>query len=225
MAGRVYATPDGTFPSITTVLSATKPERDRLGLEAWRLREGAEVADRIRDNAADRGSLIHAYCEACFNYDADPHNLKRQTELGAARAAVFDAWGDVGITMAKRLAAAAKASVQAVWAQEVPLWHPDLRCAGRADGVGIVAGRLTIYDYKTARKPKKSEWITDYYLQTSFYALAHNHLFGTDIQDVLILIAVENADVQIFTGKVVEYEPTLRQRIAEYHAMQQPLAA
>lgn len=223
--GHLYPTPDGTFTSITTQLGATKPERDRLGLEAWRLREGAEAADRIRDNAAKRGSVIHKYCEACYDYDANPHDIRVQIRLGEARAAVVDTWGDVALTMAKRLAAAARKHVQAVWAQEVPLWHPELRCAGRADGGGIVAGRLTIYDYKTSRKPKKAEWITDYFLQTSFYALAHNRLFNTTIEDVLILITVENAETQVFTGKVADYEAQLRERIGQYHAMQQPLAA
>jgi hypothetical protein len=224
-AGRVYQTPDGQFPSITTVLAATKPERDRLALEAWREREGAAVADRIRDNAADRGSSIHAYCEACFNYDADPDNPRTQMRLGETRAAVVRTWGVVGLDMARRLAAAAKACVTDVWAQEVPLWHPGLRCAGRADGVGIVDGRLTIYDYKTARKPKKEEWIDDYFMQASFYASAHNHLFGTTIEDLLILIAVENADVQVFSGTVTDWKAPLKARIEQYHAMQLQKAA
>lgn len=81
----------------------------------------------------------------------------------------------------------------------------------------MVAGRLTIYDYKTSRKPKGPERVFDHYLQTSFYALAHNRLFETDIQDVLILITVENAEVQVFTGRVADYEAALSARIEQYH--------
>jgi RecB family exonuclease len=224
-AGRVYSTPDGVFPSITTINSAMKSERDLRGLQKWRDDIGEAAARKINEDSKSRGEAIHKYCEACYDYDANPHDIGVQIRLGAARAAVVDAWGDVGLTMAKRLAAAARKHVQAVWVQEVPLWHPELRCAGRADGVGIVDGRLTIYDYKTSRKTKKAEWITDYFLQTSFYALAHNRLFNTSIEDVLILITVENADAQVFTGKVADYEAQLRDRIEQYHAMQQPLAA
>ena len=60
--------------------------------------------------------------------------------------------------------------------------------AGTTDLVGVYNGKPSIIDYKQTNKPKKTEWIHDYFIQCAAYAAAHNELFGTDIKQIIILM-------------------------------------
>ena len=61
--GRVYKTPHGAFPSITTVLS----RRSREGIAKWRNKVGEEKANKISRVASSRGTRIHKICEDYIN--------------------------------------------------------------------------------------------------------------------------------------------------------------
>ena len=54
-----------------------------------------------------------------------------------------------------------------VYAQERTLFSHHLKTAGRVDCVGMFRGKKHIIDFKTSNKPKKWEWIDNYFMQGS----------------------------------------------------------
>ena len=155
---RVYFTPAGRAPSVTTILS-TLPNP---GLDEWRERVGEEEAARVSKEATDIGSAMHDMLEAYV------------------REVPFEGKGIPEEAIAKKMFAAVRMfglrNLREVWGIEVPLHYEDLY-AGRTDLVGVYNGKLSIIDYKTAKYFKKEEWIHEYYLQTAAYAIAHDWMF------------------------------------------------
>ena len=83
-------------------------------------------------------------------------------------------------------------------------------------------GEPAIGDFKTSRKFKKKEWIEDYFMQASAYALAHNEVYGTNIKKGVIFMVthdneypqfvVEGEEFQTFTNKWLD-------RVETYYKM------
>lgn len=184
--GRTYITPEGNkYPSITTVLSLLSKD----GILAWRKRVGEEVANKISTQAATRGTAVHELAE---NY----LNNKEDWSKGAMPANLFS-FNQIKPILDKR--------VNNVWAQEVPLYSDKFMIAGRVDCIAEFDGELTIIDFKTARKPKKEEWVQNYFIQASFYAAAFYERTGIAIKKFAILITVDGSEPQVFTGNTFKY--------------------
>lgn len=181
-SGRVYHTPTGHYPSITTMLSATQTEDKAQGLAEWRAAVGDEVADAITEESANFGTLVHDTMEAYLKHEP----IKATTLHNLARNAIRD--------LCKKL----EGCFEETWALEVPLYSPTLCIAGRTDVVGVWKGNPVILDYKTSRNPKSADKIEDYFLQLLFYALAHNELHGTNIRHGVIAMAVMTGKPQVF---------------------------
>lgn len=175
---RLYATPDGRkLPSVTTILEKTKPEEKRQALNEWRRRVGHERAQQITTEAANRGTRMHTYLE---------HYVKtgeRKERPGNPFAWASHAMAEVVIENGLK-------KVDEFWGVEVPLYFPQMY-AGTTDGCGIHLGDEAILDYKQTNKPKKQEWIEDYFLQLTAYALAHNEVHGTKIRKGVVLMCVK----------------------------------
>ena len=201
--GRTYFTPDGDFPSITTLLGKTS--ENQIWLQKWRERVGEEAADRISKEATDRGTLVHEYAEKYFNGEDIKSDLVHEKP-------------DVR-EMTYNLIKAGEKGIEEVWAQEIALWSPTLKYAGRVDLVGIWKGIPTIVDFKTSKKKKNVKQIKDYYIQCAAYAYAHNELFDTNIKQIVILITVQDAGPQIFTGNALNYIPDLKYRVNKYNEL------
>lgn len=167
--GRQYICPDGTnVPSVTTILDKTKPDEKKKALTEWRKRVGEQNAASITAAAAGRGTTMHKFLEKyILGEDIAPgSNLVQQQAFKMAEVVIEQM---------------IKPHVNEVWGSEVSLYFPQLY-AGTTDLVGLYKGRPSIIDYKQSNKTKKGEWIEDYYLQMTAYALAHNELYDTDIQ-------------------------------------------
>jgi len=176
---RFYATPDGNkLPSVTTILDKTKPEEKKLILEQWRRRVGHEKAQQITTEAANRGTRMHTYLE---HYVKNGELKDRGTNpFGWASHAMAEVVIDQGINN----------RVNEFWGYEVPLYFPQVY-AGTTDAAGVHLNEEAILDYKQTNKPKKREWIEDYFLQLCAYAEAHNELHGTRIRKGVILMCVK----------------------------------
>jgi len=192
--GRTYYTPDGAYPSITTVLGKTS---DNTWLQKWIERVGEEEAARVSKEATDRGTLVHEYAERYFNNE-DISDLALQKS-------------DVR-QMSHDLIKMAESGIDEVWGQEQVLWSNKYRYAGRTDMVGIWKGKPTIIDFKTSKKKKYVKQITDYFIQCCAYAVAHNELYGTGIRNMAVLITVDSGEPQIFEHDAVPYLPLLKNR-------------
>jgi genome maintenance exonuclease 1 len=202
--GRIYITPDGNFPSITTILGKTA---NNIWLDRWRERVGQEEADRISKLATDRGTAVHSYLERHWNKEPIHGDLVKESLHT--------------IHMVKSLIDVTQKKIETVYAQEIALWSPTLRCAGRVDKVCRWLGEDAILDYKTSKKVKNVITdIKDYRLQICFYVTAHNELFpNKQIKKGIILIAVENKDPQVVEFDVRPYVPELKMRINQYYKL------
>jgi genome maintenance exonuclease 1 len=175
---RFYATPDGNkLPSVTTILDKTKTEESKAALNAWRNRMGHERAQQITTEAANRGTRMHTYLEKYIKEGAIPQ-----------RGSNPFSWPSH--IMAEEVVNKGLVNVNEFWGIEVPLYFPRVY-AGTTDGAGIHLNEESILDYKQSNKPKKREYIDDYFMQLAAYAEAHNELFNTKIRKGVILMCVK----------------------------------
>lgn len=194
------------LPSVTTILQATQPEEKRLALEAWKKRIGNVEADKVKNDAATRGTAMHTHLEKFLLGEG---YLDLTTEGQASR------------TMAQEIIEKGlKNRLSEFFGLEVTLYYPDLY-AGATDVVGIYDGQEAIVDFKQSNKPKRKEWIEDYKLQLAAYALAHNEVYGTNIMKGVNLICTKDNFYQefIFDGeefKQAKYE--FLRRVDQYYA-------
>ena len=187
--GRVYSLPNGVHvPSVTTVLDRTK---DKAALKEWADRVGHAEADRQKDQAAYVGTNMHATLECIINGDA----MKFGTDWMAMK----------GHQMAFTLANKYFGAISAIHGSEVGLYYKD-RYAGTTDLVATYRGKLAIIDFKQSVKPKRHEYITDYFHQLAAYAVAHDCMHGTSIDYAAVLIAVQDGTTQEFTTAGREFE-------------------
>jgi hypothetical protein len=189
--GRVYNTPSGSLPSVTTILSKTKSKESTESLNRWKQRVGNEEASRITKEASNVGSLIHNIMEnLILGKDYDPgNNLIHQQAKN----------------MVSIINSNIKNDVSEIWGSEVTLYYPDLY-AGTTDLVGLWKNEPTIMDFKQSNKIKKKEWISDYFLQLAAYSVAHDHLYDTKIKQGCIFMCTRNGDFQLFEIKDSEFE-------------------
>jgi genome maintenance exonuclease 1 len=185
---RLYETPSGNVASVTTILDGTK---DKTHLIEWRKRVGDAEANRISKEAAGLGTLMHTHLEKYVLGEDRPSGSNTVQQMAAAMA-------DTMINQAFPL-------IDEVWGIEASLYYPGLY-AGTSDMIGVHQGVPAIIDHKTSNKPKKKEWIEDYFLQCCAYALAHNEVFGTDIKKAVINIIDREANLQSFTIEGSEFE-------------------
>ena len=178
---RVYQTPDGeTLPSVTTILSATK---DMTHLNEWKKRIGEEKAKQITTEAAGVGTAMHANLERfVVGEQRQPGNNPVHVQANKMADVI------IGNGLSK---------VNEIWAMEQSLYFPGLY-SGTTDLVGIHEGEHAVMDYKQTNKPKKEEWVEDYYLQLMAYMLAHNEVYGTDIRKGVIFMCSRNFEYQEF---------------------------
>ena len=191
---RLYATPDGTkLPSVTTILDRTKPEEKKQALNEWRKRVGVERAQQITTEAANRGTRMHSYLE----------HYVLTGELKDRGANPFS-WPSH--RMAQVVIEQGLKDVSEFWGVEIPLYFPGIY-AGTTDGAGIHLNDQAILDYKQTNKPKKEEWIDDYFMQLCAYAEAHNEVYGTSIKKGVVLMCVKpDLDDQFNIIKQPEYQ-------------------
>jgi len=191
---RFYATPDGrNLPSVTTILDKTKSPDKIEALNRWRRSVGVEKAQQITTEAANRGTRMHTY-------------LEQYVRDGAIKEPGSNPYSWPSHAMAQVVVDKGLKNVSEFWGIEVPLYFPGIY-AGTTDGAGIHLDEQAILDYKQTNKPKKREWIEDYFVQLCAYAEAHNELHGTNIRKGVILMCVKpDLDEQFNIIKPPEYQ-------------------
>ena len=179
------------LPSVTTILQATQSDEKKKILEDWKNRVGADNAENIKNEAANRGSIMHRIIEGHL--------------LGQRHADLSDQ-GMLAGTMAQTIIdEGLEGSMDEIWGTEITLYYPKLY-AGASDLAGIYEGRESIMDFKQSNRPKQKAWITDYFLQLAAYATAHNQVHGTSIQSGTILMCTKDNYFQKFTVSGSEFQ-------------------
>jgi genome maintenance exonuclease 1 len=183
---RFYKTPEGLlYPSVTTITS--QHGKDKI-LE-WRKRVGEQEANRISTKASGRGTRVHKICENYLNNEDD-----------YARKQMPDS-----LVMFKSIQPLLDKYVNNIHALEVPLYSNHLRVAGRVDCIAEYDGKLSVIDFKTASKPKEEKWILNYFMQCSAYAVMYEERTKIPVPQIVIMIAVESEEPQVFVKKRNDY--------------------
>lgn len=201
---RHYVCPEGrALPSVTTILSATA---DKSHLDIWKARVGEKKANEIRDEAANLGTLMHEHMECFLESRERPrgNNLIRQMSRRMA-----------DVIIAKGLT-----QVDEIWGIESPLYFPGAY-AGTSDLIGVHKGDPAIMDFKNARKMRTWDMIGDYGCQGAAYAMAHNVLFGTSIEKVVIFMCARDLSFQTFVWEGQQFRDSAEQwcnRLIEYES-------
>jgi genome maintenance exonuclease 1 len=178
-------------PSVTTILDRTKPQEKIDALNNWKKRVGEQQAQKIVTEAANRGTRMHSYLENYILTD----EMKELPSNPFAHPSWF---------MAAEVILKGFANVDEFWGSEVPVYYSGLY-AGTTDCIGVWKGRPAIIDFKQTNKPKKREWIEDYFIQLAAYAQAHNVTHGTDINTGVIMMAAQPKLLEDNTYSTPEY--------------------
>ena len=193
---RYYETPDGTFISITSLLKNYTPE----GILAWRESVGHEVADRVMENAKDRGDKVHKIIEACLSNQPENDLVGN---YGALAAGMF------------RLMIPALDKLDQIRGLEKAVYSKQLGIAGRIDCVAEYDGVLSIIDFKTASR-KRDKINENYLIQATFYSIAWEERTGEKIDQIVILTVTEDGTLDVHKDDQSKYIKRLETMIAEH---------
>ena len=198
---------DQLLPSVTTILSATK---DMSALNAWAARIGLEAAEKIRDDAAAVGTSMHLVIDRMFARRMLPRPTHWLTSIG--------------YELGYKLVNTFFPHLEEIWGSEVALYYPE-KYAGTTDLVGIYRGKPAIIDFKQSLRPKRHEWISDYFHQLTAYAAAHNIVHGTKIEYGVVLVACQTGETQEFSIAGQEFrdcQDKWMDRVARFRALNTP---
>ncbi len=199
---RQYDFGDGRLPSVTTILSRTK---DQGYLDRWKAKVGHDEAERIKNHSSKRGTSMHKFIEnhiTGVGYD-DLSNI-----------------GNEARPMAQKIIELGLSNITEYYGSEVALYYPDLY-AGATDLVCLHNGVEAIIDFKQANRPKKEEWIEDYFIQIAAYAMAHNYMFPgrSKVEKGVIMICTPDLYYQEFIiegSKLQHYYWKFLERLSQY---------
>ena len=201
---RKYEVGGERLPSVTTILKNTQDASKAESLAKWKAKVGEVEAERIKNTAATRGTAMHTYLE---------HYIKGGkvldlTDVGREASSMGQTIIDKGFD-----------DLEEVWGVECTLFYPGLY-AGQTDLCGVYQGRESIIDFKQSNKPKRAEWIEDYKLQLVAYATAHDCIFGTNIEQGVILMCTPDNFFQRFLvngSEFREYKWKWLRKISDYY--------
>ena len=189
---RHYNTPDKEFlPSVTTILSQTADPDEGNSLQEWIDWVGVKKANQIRDEAGNRGTVMHRRLE---------WHVKDIVKKVGGNLIQQQANNMANVIIEKGLK-----HMTEYWGSEISLWYPGLY-AGTTDLVGVWKGKPAIIDFKQANKKKTPDVVMGYKTQLTAYALAHNEVYGTDIKTGVILICTGDLEYQEFVVEGDEFE-------------------
>ena len=196
------------LPSVTTILDKTQPVEKREALRKWREAKGEIEATRIVDSSAARGPAMHKILEKYILEDG----YIDLTDVGQE-----------AHSMAKQVIERGLCNVPEFYGSEVTLYYPGLY-AGQTDLVAIHKGEEAIIDFKQTNKPKKREWIEDYFLQLGGYGMAHDYVYKTAITKAVIMMCSKDNYYQEFVIQGPEFREAKHKflkRVTEYYEIKQ----
>jgi len=204
---RRYMLGETKLPSVTSILEATKSEEEKASLANWRTRTGEELATKIQKDASSRGSKMHAYLESYL--------------LGRENLSFFESDDQFKVMAKEIIEKGIKNRLEEIWGLEATLSYPE-KYAGTADCIGVYEGKETIIDFKQSNKPKKLEYVQNWFLQTSAYSLAHNIVYDTNINSCVILLCTVDKLFQEFKvegSELLAYQNLFLGRLKQFNEM------
>ena len=198
---RLYDINGARLPSVTTILARTK---DQQFIKDWKAKVGEQEADRIKNLSSIRGTAMHKFLE---------HYI-----LGTG----YDdltALGQEAKAMAKKIINVGLAAVEEWYGSEITLYYPGLY-AGSTDLVCLHNDMETVVDFKQSNRPKKIEWIEDYFMQIAAYCMAHDYVYNSQIKQGVIMICTPDLYYQEFKisgPELRQWKHKFLKRLDMYH--------
>jgi CRISPR/Cas system-associated exonuclease Cas4 (RecB family) len=191
--GRTYETPTGNcYPSVTSVVGLHKAKF----IQEWRARVGEKAANKISSKASKRGTAIHSLCEDYLlgnELNVNPFDHEMFTSLKPH----LD-------------------KIDNIHCLETQLYSHHLEVAGTVDCIAEYDGKLCVIDFKTSSKPKPKDWIHDYFMQTSAYAVMFEEMTGISVGRLLIVMGVDDHEPLIFQEKRNDWIGQFRSLRSQY---------
>ena len=201
---RTYDVGNEKLPSVTTILGKTKSLEAQESIARWQAKVGKEQATRIKEQAAARGTNVHMHLE---KHILGEGHLDLTPE------------GKIAKAMSDTIISKGFNDLQEIWGSEVVIHYPGLY-AGATDLVGVYDYEDSIIDFKQSNKPKRKEWIDDYFMQLGAYAMAHNYVYQTQITQGVILMCTPDNYFQKFQIKgkeFIKYQHQFLERVNKYY--------
>jgi len=201
---RIYDILGVRLPSVTTILAKTKNQEY---LTAWKNKVGHEKAESIKNLSSKRGTAMHKFLESHIQ-DVGYDDL---TPIGCEAKPMAQKIIEVGLT-----------PVEEYYGSEITLYYPGLY-AGATDLVCLHNGLETIVDFKQANRPKKEEWIEDYFLQIAAYAMGHDEVYGSQIRQGVIMVCTPDLYYQEFKiqdADLRSWKHKWLKRLDHYHELE-----
>ena len=186
-------------------MSATKSEEDKAAILAWKQRVGNVEAERIKKEASARGSSMHSYIEKFLYGKLNQELLEDKNKSKKMAEEIIDN----GL----------KNKLLEIWGSEATVYYPG-KYAGTADCIGVYEDKESILDFKQSNKPKKEEYIEDYFLQIGAYSLAHNTVYNSNItQGVILLCTVDRLfqDFKIEGSELINFQNKFLERVEKFY--------
>jgi len=203
---RHYMVNEENLPSVTTILKETESEEKKAKLAEWKKKVGKKQAEIISREATSRGSSMHSYLEKFLlgklNKDLLGDNVLEKM--------MADQIIENGL----------RNKLNEIWGCEATLYYPG-KYAGAADCIGVYENKETIIDFKQSNKPKKEEWISEYFLQLSAYSLAHDKVYGSNITQGVILLCTKDNIFQRFIiddDILKKYQDQFLKKVEQFYA-------
>ena len=202
---RKYLFDHEKLPSVTSILQATKSDEDKAALENWKQRVGHKEANKIKTEASSRGTSMHSYIEDFLR--------------GRINESFFES-NEQYKNMAKEIIKKGiDSKLDEIYGIEETLYYPE-QYAGTADLIGVYQGNDVVIDFKQSNKPKKTDYVQDYFLQLGAYTLAHNVVYKTNITSgVILLCTVDNLfqDFKIEGKELIMYQNLFLGRLKKFN--------
>jgi len=191
---RFYKVDEKNYPSVTTVLGILKKE----GLQKWRDSIGEKVAQWEMGRASRRGKATHTLVEQYIKNETP--SIRDVLPLGLFK--LLKPYVD---------------QIDNIHLLEAIMFSHKLTIAGQVDCVAEYNGKLSVIDFKTANKERQESWIENYFLQCTAYAVMYEEIFGTPIEQIVIMLASEDGTSQIFVKERKDYEQDLVKAIDGFY--------
>ena len=180
---RKYLFGDEKLPSVTSILQATKSEEEKASLENWKKRVGYKEANKIKTEASTRGTSMHSYIEDYLR--------------GRINESFFESNEQHKLMAKEIIEKGIEGKLEEIYGMEETLYYPN-KYAGTADLIGVYEGKTVICDFKQSNRPKKIDYIQDYFLQLGAYTLAHDVVYNTKMNAGIILLCTVDTLFQNF---------------------------
>ena len=186
---------------MTTLLGAMGPSKTKI--DEWKKKVGEEKAAKISAEATSRGKSYHSLMELYLQ-----NQLTEET---------LDPFQIETLTNARKRVD----NIDNVVCIEQSLFSEKLRVAGTVDCIAEYNGILSIIDHKTSARPKKEEWIQNYFLQETGYSLMFEEQTGIKVDQIVTIISVKDSyyPPQVFIKQTADYKDQLLKLIEEFHVI------